>query len=76
MVAGFPTPGGGPGSVTAFDLKVGRKFTYKGRKKSFLVAAEVAPNGAFRGRNFSSQIARGTPYEERVKVRRYLESVY
>ena len=44
-------------------------------KKNFLIAAEVAPGGALSGRNFNSRIARNAPYEERVKVRRYLESV-
>jgi hypothetical protein len=34
----IPKIAGGAGSATAFDLKIGRKFTYKGRKKSFLEA--------------------------------------
>lgn len=33
-----PRIAGGAGSATAFDLKIGRRYTYKGRKKSFLVA--------------------------------------
>ena len=44
-------------------------------KKNFLIAAEVAPGGAFTGRNFSSKIAPNAPYDERQKVRKYLESV-
>lgn len=36
--ARIPKIAGGAGSVTAFHLKVGRRFTYRGRKKSFLVA--------------------------------------
>jgi hypothetical protein len=38
IAAKVPRIAGGSGSVTMFDLKVGRKFTYKGQKKSFLVA--------------------------------------
>src|SRR3954454_6544660 len=36
---------GGAGSATAFDLKIGRRYTYKGRKKSFLSAS--CPTGAW-----------------------------
>lgn len=36
--AGIPRIAGGAGSVTKFELKIGRKFTYRGAKKSFLVA--------------------------------------
>jgi hypothetical protein len=40
-----PRIAGGSGSVTNFDLEVGRRFTYKGRKKSFLVAG--CPTGSW-----------------------------
>jgi hypothetical protein len=38
IAAKIPRIAGGAGSVTDFDLEVGRKFTYKGQKKSFLMA--------------------------------------
>jgi hypothetical protein len=34
-----PRIAGGSGSVTMFDLRVGRKFTYEGRRKSLLTAS-------------------------------------
>jgi hypothetical protein len=37
--AEVPRIAGGSGSVTMFDLRVGRRYTYKGRKKSFLSAS-------------------------------------
>jgi hypothetical protein len=37
--AEVPRIAGGAGSVTMFDLHVGRRYTYKGRKKSFLSAS-------------------------------------
>ncbi|HEV2726680.1 MAG TPA: hypothetical protein VGV34_00205 [Solirubrobacterales bacterium] len=40
-----PRIAGGSGSVTMFDLRVGRRFTYKGQKKSFLVAG--CPTGSW-----------------------------
>ncbi len=43
--AQIPKIAGGAGSVTKFELKVGRKFTYKGQKKSFLVAS--CPTGSW-----------------------------
>lgn len=43
--ATVPKIAGGSGSVTEFELKVGRRFTYKGRKKSFLTAS--CPNGVW-----------------------------
>jgi hypothetical protein len=45
-----PKIAGGSGSVTSFDLEVGRTFTYKGRKKSLLKAS--CPTGTWmtRGR--------------------------
>jgi hypothetical protein len=41
--ANIPRIAGGSGSVTMFDLRVGRRFTYRGKKKSFLTAS--CPNG-------------------------------
>ncbi len=43
--AQIPKIAGGAGSVTKFELKIGRKFTYKGRKKSLLVAS--CPTGSW-----------------------------
>jgi hypothetical protein len=43
--AQIPKIAGGAGSVTKFELKVGRKFTYKGQKKSLLVAS--CPTGSW-----------------------------
>jgi len=37
--ADIPKIAGGAGSVTMFDLRVGRRYTYKGKKKSFLSAS-------------------------------------
>lgn len=37
--AEVPRIAGGSGSVTMFDLRVGRRYTYKGKKKSFLSAS-------------------------------------
>ena len=45
IAAKIPKIAGGSGSVTDFKLKVGRKFTYRGRKKSFLVAG--CPTGTW-----------------------------
>jgi hypothetical protein len=38
-VATVPTIAGGYGSVTAYDFTIDRKFTYKGRKQSYLLAS-------------------------------------
>lgn len=43
--ATVPRIAGGSGSVTEFELKVGRRFTYKGQKKSLLTAS--CPNGVW-----------------------------
>jgi hypothetical protein len=43
--ATVPKIAGGSGSVTEFALVVGRRFTYKGKKKSFLSAS--CPNGVW-----------------------------
>lgn len=45
MAAEIPKIAGGSGSVTMFDLRVGRKFTYRGEKKSFLMAG--CPTGTW-----------------------------
>ncbi len=45
IAAKIPKIAGGSGSVTMFDLEVGRKFTYKGKKKSFLTAS--CPTGTW-----------------------------
>lgn len=37
-VASIPTIAGGSGSVTDFDFTVNRNYTYKGKKKSYLLA--------------------------------------
>jgi hypothetical protein len=39
IAAKVPKIAGGAGSPTRFELKIGRRFTYKGRKKSFLTAS-------------------------------------
>jgi hypothetical protein len=43
--AKVPKIAGGSGSVTNFDLEVGRRFAFEGRKKSFLVAG--CPTGSW-----------------------------
>jgi hypothetical protein len=43
--AEVPKIAGGAGSVTMFELKVGRRYNYKGREKSFLSAS--CPTGAW-----------------------------
>ena len=43
--ATVPKIAGGSGSVTQFELKVGRRFTYKGKRKSLLSAS--CPNGVW-----------------------------
>ena len=45
IAAKVPKIAGGAGSATMFDLKVGRKYTYKGKRKSFLVAG--CPTGTW-----------------------------
>jgi len=41
----IPAIAGGAGSVTAFKLTIGRRFTYKGRKQSYLTAS--CPTGHY-----------------------------
>jgi hypothetical protein len=45
LKAHIPVVAGGAGSATAFDLKIGRRYSYKGRKKSFLSAS--CPTGSW-----------------------------
>lgn len=45
VAAQIPRIAGGAGSVTKVELKVGRRFTYKGQKASFLVAS--CPTGSW-----------------------------
>ncbi|HEY6730299.1 MAG TPA: hypothetical protein VI039_04655 [Solirubrobacterales bacterium] len=45
ILAKVPKIAGGAGSVTNFNLKVGRRFTYEGKRKSFLVAG--CPTGTW-----------------------------
>lgn len=45
IAAKVPKIAGGAGSATMFDLKVGRKYTYKGKQKSFLAAG--CPTGTW-----------------------------
>ena len=59
LSAKIPTLAGGLGSVTQIDLKVGRTYTYRGQRRSFISASCPAPAG-FPGAVFS--LARGTFY--------------
>lgn len=45
LQAHVPEIAGGAGSATAFDIRIGRRYTYKGRKKSFLSAG--CPTGSW-----------------------------
>jgi hypothetical protein len=49
LEAHIPKIAGGAGSATAFDIKIGRRYTYKGRKKSFLSASCPTGHWATRG---------------------------
>ena len=44
-IASIPVIAGGSGSVTSFKLKIGKTFTYKGKKQSYLLAK--CANGSF-----------------------------
>jgi hypothetical protein len=44
-VAAIPRIAGGAGSVTAFKITIGRSFTYKGKKQSYLTAS--CPTGTY-----------------------------
>lgn len=43
--ARIPKLGGGLGSVTEIDLKLGRRYRFRGKRRSYLAAACGAPNG-------------------------------
>jgi hypothetical protein len=45
LKAHVPVVAGGAGSATAFDIRIGRRYTYKGRAKSFLSAS--CPTGSW-----------------------------
>lgn len=45
IAARVPRIAGGAGSATRFELKIGRRFTYKGKRESFLVAG--CPTGSW-----------------------------
>ena len=57
LAANIPTLAGGVGSVTDIEMRIGREYTYKGRRRSFLSASCAAPAG-FPGATFS--LARGS----------------
>lgn len=59
LSARIPTLAGGLGSVTKIDLTVGRNYTYRGQRRSFISASCPAPAG-FPGAVFS--LARGSFY--------------
>ena len=59
LSARVPTLAGGLGSVTKIDLTVGRNYTYRGQRRSFISASCPAPAG-FPGAVFS--LARGSFY--------------
>jgi hypothetical protein len=45
LTAKIPTLAGGLGSVTKIDLKLGRNYTYKGKRRSYISASCPAPAG-------------------------------
>jgi hypothetical protein len=47
-----PKLAGGLGSITELQLKLGRRYSYKGKRRSFLSAACAAPDG-FPGATFT-----------------------
>lgn len=57
LSANIPTLAGGLGSVTELDMTVGRNYTYRGQRRSFVSASCPAPAG-FSGAPFS--LARGS----------------
>jgi hypothetical protein len=59
LSAKIPTLAGGLGSVTQIDLKVGREYTYRGERRSFISASCPAPAG-FQSAIFP--LARGSFY--------------
>lgn len=60
LKAHIPEVAGGAGSATAFDLEIGRRYAYKGRKKSFLTASCPTGSWATKGNlRFSDQTRLG-----------------
>jgi hypothetical protein len=59
LSAKIPTLAGGLGSVTQIELRIGRDYTYRGQRRSFVSASCPAPAG-FPGAVFS--LARGSFY--------------
>jgi hypothetical protein len=59
LAAKIPTLAGGVGSVTEVDLKIGRNYTYRGQRHSYISAGCAAPAG-FPGAVFS--LAKGSFY--------------
>jgi hypothetical protein len=59
LAAKIPTLAGGLGSVTRIDLRIGRNYSYRGQRRSFVSASCPAPAG-FPGAIFS--LARGSFY--------------
>lgn len=57
LTAPIPTLAGGLGSVSEIDLRLGRNYTYKGQKRTYLSASCAAPAG-FPGAPFA--FARGS----------------
>ena len=57
LSAKIPTLASGVGSVTKIDIKIGRNYTYKGKRRSYLSASCDAPAG-FPGAVFS--LAKGS----------------
>jgi len=49
LEAAIPRIAGGAGSATRFELKIGRRFTYKGERKSFLSAGCPTGNWMTKG---------------------------
>ena len=61
LAARIPTLAGGLGSVTELDLTIGRTYTYRGQRHSFISAACAAPAGFTMG---SFPLARGSFFFE------------
>jgi hypothetical protein len=59
LSARIPTLAGGVGSISEIDLRIGRNYTYRGQRRSFVSASCAAPAG-FPGAIFS--FARGNFY--------------
>ena len=45
LSARIPTLAGGVGSVTEIELTIGRTYTYRGERRSFISASCAAPSG-------------------------------